>query len=212
MGKVKPNVLGVFSGKIGNMVYATWKGIPYVRSKPVSINNPRTEAQQSHRAKFALGIRFLKPCTNFIRVGYQKYAIKKSASNAALSYILANAITGSYPDYRIDYPRVLLSRGSLMPPVNVQASIVDGTVLISWDNNSRSNGCANATDKALAIVINPDNGEVAYKIAGAPRASCIEMLDLPTCRTGDQVVVYLGFISDDDKEVSDSVYAGSITV
>ena len=211
MGKIKPSALGTLSGTVGDVIYGTWKGVPYIRTKPVSISNPRTEAQQSQRAKFALGMRFLKPSTGFIRMGYKKYAVKKSASNAALSYILSNAITGSYPDYRIDYARVLVSRGSLMPPVNAQAGIANGAVQILWDDNSTS-GSAKLSDKALAIVINPDYGEAVYKIAGASRTSGMETLDLPSGASGDQVVVYLGFVSDDGKEVSDSVYAGSVMI
>lgn len=211
MGKVKPFAIGIFSGTVGNVVYATWKGIPYVRSKPVSVANPRTEAQQSQRAKFALAVRFLKPCTDFIRTGYKKYAIKKTAFNAALSYILGNAITGSYPDYRIDYPQALVSRGPLTPPNNARAGIVGGAVQISWDDNSTS-GSANPTDDALAIVINPDKGEAVYKIAEASRIGGIETLNIPTDWAGDRVEAYLGFISDNGKDVSDSVYAGSVMI
>ena len=72
MGKVKPGALGVFSGTVGDVVYSTWKGIPYIRAKPVSVKDPRTEAQLSLRTKFALGMRFLKSCTDFIRTGYKK--------------------------------------------------------------------------------------------------------------------------------------------
>lgn len=211
MGKVKPGLLGIFSGTVGDVVYATWKGIPYVRAKPLSVANPRTEAQQSQRARFTLAMRFLKSCTDVIRTGYKKYAVKKTAFNAALSYTLANAIAGSYPDYRIDYPRVLVSRGPLMPPMNVQVGITGGAVQISWDDNSAS-GSAKPTDRTLAIVINPKNEKAAYKTAGAPRAAGVETLNIPTDWTGTQVEVYLGFVSEDGNNVSDSVYAGSVMI
>jgi len=211
MGKVKPGTLGVFSGAVGDVIYATWKGIPYVRARPASVADPRTEAQLNQRAKFALAMRFLKPCTDFIRTGYQKYAIKKTAFNAAQSYILSNAITGSYPDYRIDYSRVLMSRGSLAPPFNAQVGVADGAVQISWDDHSVS-GLADPTDNAMAIVINPEKGETVYKKAGASRIHGMETLDIPMYWAGNQVEVYLGFISDDGKDVSDSVYVGSVMI
>ena len=124
---------------------------------------------------------------------------------------MGNAITGNYQDYRIDYSRVLVSSGSLTPPINVQAGIADRSVLISWDDNSTS-GFAYPTDRALAIVINPDKVKSVCKIAGAPRSGCMETLNIPADWTGDQVEVYLGFISDDGKDVSDSVYAGSAMI
>lgn len=211
MGKIKQGILGGFSGTVGTVIGGTWKGITYMRAKAVSTSNPRTEAQQSQRAKFALGVRFLQSCTDFIRTGYKNYAIKQTASNAALSYILANAVTGSYPDYQIDYARVMVSRGALTIPANAQAGITGGAVRITWDDNSTS-GSAKPSDKALAIVINPDNGEAVYKTEGATRTGGVETLNIPTDWTGDEVEVYLGFISEDGKEVSNSVYAGSLTI
>jgi hypothetical protein len=35
--------------------------------------------------------------------------------NTATSYTLANAITGTYPDYAIDPSKMLVSRGALTP-------------------------------------------------------------------------------------------------
>lgn len=211
MGTIKQGILGGFSGTVGTVVGGTWKGITYMRAKAVSIANPRTEAQQSQRIKFALVVRFLKSCTGFIRTGYKNYAVKRTASNAALSYMLANAVTGSYPNFSIDPSRVLVSRGSLTTPVNVQASVAGSAVKISWDDNS-SSGAAKPTDRALAIMINSDNEETVYTTAGASRSAGEESLSIPADWTGDAVDVYLGFISSDGSEVSNSVYAGQVII
>ena len=211
MGKINQGILGGFSGKVGTVIGGNWKGITYMRAKAVSVANPRTEAQQSQRAKFNLAVRFLQPCTDFLRRGYKNYAIKKTAFNAAMSYTLSNVITGTYPTFSIDYSKAMLSRGTLTTAANVQATIAGGVVKISWDDNSTS-GSAKPTDSALAIVVNPDNGEAVYNIAGAKRSGCMEQLNIPADWTGDQVEVYLGFISEDGKEVSNSVYAGSVMV
>lgn len=211
MGKINQGILGGFSGKVGTVVGGSWKGITYMRAKAVSIANPRTEAQQSQRAKFALVLRFLQPCTDFLRTGYKNYAVKQTAFNAAMSYTLSNAITGAYPAFGIDPSKVMLSRGALTTPANALAGITGGSVKISWDDNSAS-GSAKPTDKALPVVINPDNGEAVWKTAGADRSSGTETLNVPADWTGDQVEVYLGFISDNGKEISNSVYAGSIMI
>jgi len=182
-----------------------------MRAKAVSIANPRTEAQQSQRLKFSIASRFLQPCRDFLRAGYKNYAIKKSAHNAAMSYTITNAITGTYPALNIDYPKVMLSRGALTTAANAHADFTGGVVDITWDDNATL-GSAKPTDKALAIVVNPDNGEAVYKIAGAKRSSCAEQLNIPMDWIGDEVEVYLGFISEDGKEVLNSVYVGSVTV
>lgn len=211
MGKINQGILGGFSGKVGTVVGGSWKGITYMRAKAVSVANPRTEAQLSQRARFTTALRFLQPCTDFLRTGYKNYAVKQTAFNAAMSHTLSNAVTGAYPAFGIDPSKVMLSRGALTTAVNVQAVVSDGTVKVSWDDNS-SLGSAKPTDRALAIVVNPDNGEAVYKTTGTTRNSSSEMLDIPTDWTGDSAEVYLGFISDDGKEVANSVYGGSILI
>lgn len=211
MGKINQGILGGFSGKVGTVVGGSWKGITYMRAKAVSVANPKTEAQLSQRARFIVALRFLQPCTDFLRIGYKNYAIKQTAFNAAMSYTLSNAITGTYPSFGIDHSKVMLSRGALTTAVNVQAVVSGGTVKISWDDNS-SSGSAKPTDRALAIVVNPDNGEAVYDVAGATRSSGTELLNIPPDWTGDTVEVYLGFISEDGKEVANSVYAGPVVV
>ena len=54
MGTIKKGVLGGFSGKVGTVVGASWKGIDYIRSLPASVKNPRTEGQVTQRTKFCL--------------------------------------------------------------------------------------------------------------------------------------------------------------
>ena len=52
MGTIKKGILGSFSGKVGNIVGASWKGIAYIRSLPASVRNPRTVKQVTQRSKF----------------------------------------------------------------------------------------------------------------------------------------------------------------
>lgn len=53
MGKIKKGVFGGFSGRIGNIIGASWNGIAYMRSEAQSIKNPRTEPQLKVRDNFA---------------------------------------------------------------------------------------------------------------------------------------------------------------
>jgi hypothetical protein len=50
MGTIKKGVLGGFSGKVGSVVGASWKGIDYIRSLPASVKNPRTEGQVDRKS------------------------------------------------------------------------------------------------------------------------------------------------------------------
>jgi hypothetical protein len=211
MGTIKKGILGGFSGKVGTVVGASWKGIAYMRSLPQHVKNPRTEGQVSQRTKFALVLSLLKPMTTFLRTGWKLYAHKQSPFNAATSYTLANAIIGTYPDYEIDPSKVLVSRGSLTPAANASAATIGGSIEFSWDDNSGV-GSAKQTDKALIAIVNAAKGEAITDTAGAERTAGSQTVALPTDWDGDTVEVYLGFVSEDNREVSNSVYLGAIEV
>jgi hypothetical protein len=211
MGKIKQGILGGFSGKVGSVVGGSWKGISYMRGKAASIKNPQTLQQMKQRGKFALALSVLQPITVFVRIGFKRYAHRKSEFNAAMSYTIRNAIQGTYPDYTIDYSKLLVSRGTLTGANTATATPEIGKIKLAWENNSGI-GEAKPTDKALAVAINPEKGEAAYITDGAPRSACTENLLVSPYWAGDEVEVYLAFISENGKDVASSAYLGSVTV
>ncbi len=212
MGKISQGVLGGFSGKVGNVVGGTWKGIDYMRIKPANVTNPRTEGQVDQRSKFSTVLRFLQPMTDFLRVGFKLYANKMTQFNAAMSYNLNNAITGAYPNFMVDYASALVTRGNLSGVANGAASSPSaGDVQITWDDNSGS-GSAQATDKALIVLLNATRQEAVFTTAGPARSAGTETISVPSEYTGEDVEVFLGFISEDGSKVANSSYLGSVTV
>ena len=211
MGKISQGVLGGFSGKVGNVVGGTWKGIDYMRIKPANVSNPRTAGQVDQRSKFSTTLKFLQSMTDFLRVGFKLYANKMTQFNAAMSYNLNNAITGSYPNFTIDYANALVSRGGLVGAANAAVSSSGGLVEFTWDDNTGS-GNAQATDKALLVVYNPTKDESIYDSTGAVRSATSQNLGMPASYVGDDVEAFIGFLSEDGKEVANSVYIGSVTV
>ena len=86
-----------------------------LRTGKPKFSNPRTPKQQEQRGKFATAFSFLKAIKPFIRIGYKEFTQDKSAFNAAMSYTLKRAVTGSGKEIRIDFDRALVSMGTLMP-------------------------------------------------------------------------------------------------
>jgi hypothetical protein len=211
MGTIKKGILGGFSGKVGTVIGASWKGISYMRSIPQNVKNPRTDGQRSQRTKFAITLNFLKPMNGLLRTGWKMYANRQSPINAAMSYTLANAVTGTYPDYAIDPGKVLISRGSLAPALNASAAAASGAITFNWDDNSGSSA-AKQTDKALLAVVNPEKSEAVFDTAGAERTAGTQSVSLPADWSGETVEAYIGFISEDGRDIANSVYLGSITV
>src|SRR5574344_565546 len=211
MGTIKQGILGGFSGKVGTVIGGSWKGISYMRSQAQSVKNPRTDGQLSQRSKLALALDFLKPLTDIVRTGFKLYTNKQTAFNAAMSYTLANAISGDYPDYELNFASALISRGSLTSATNGAATSANGSVTVTWGDNTGV-GTAKATDKALIAVLNADKGEAVTVSAGEARSTVTQTVSVPADWVGEEVQVYLGFISADAKEVANSVYLGAVTV
>ena len=212
MGKINQGILGGFSGKVGNVIGGNWKGIDYMRVKPASVANPKTEGQVDQRSKFSTALRFLQPLNEFLKVGYKNYAVKMTQFNSAMSYTLKNAMTGAYPDFTIDYANALVSRGALTVVKNGEASYSsNGAVDFAWTDNT-GEGSAKATDKAMLLIINNGKGEAIFTTAGNARSAEAQTLTIPDDYAGDQVECFISFISVDGLSISNSKYVGSVTL
>ena len=211
MGKISQGILGGLSGKVGNVIGGNWKGIDYLRIKPSSVANPRTVGQVNQRNRFTVTLEYLQPNLDFIKKGYKSYAVKKTEFNAAMSYVLNNAVTGTAPNFTIDYSLALLSRGSLSGALNPATDLATaGQVEFIWDDNS-DEGNANTTDKAMLLVYNPIKKESIYNLEGALRTVGSQIVAIPNSYAGDTVQLFMAFINADGTSVSNSIYLGSGT-
>lgn len=211
MGKIAQGILGGLSGKVGNIVGGSWKGIDYIRIKPSSVANPRTEGQVNQRNKFTITLEYLQATKDFIKIGYKSFATKKTEFNAAMSYVLNNAVGGIAPNFTIDYSLALLSRGPLSGVLNPTTDLTTaGQVSFGWDDNS-AEGNANVTDKAMVLVYNPSKKESISILDGADRTVGSQVVTIPNTYAGDTVELFMAFVSADGTQVSNSVYLGSGT-
>jgi len=211
MGTVKKGILGGFSGKVGIVVGVNWKGGTYVRSLPKKAKNAPSLGQLKQRSKFALVQNLLQPLSEVLRVGWKLYAHDKSTFNAATSYTLTNAVSGEYPDFKIELSKVLISRGELTAVTNAFVNFSDGQVIFQWEDNSGA-GSAKATDRALIAIVNLTKGKAVTITAGAPRSDSVQNVASPSEWSGDEIHTYMGFASENGREVSNSVYLGAISV
>lgn len=211
MGTIKKGILGGFSGKVGNIVGASWKGIAYIRSLPASVHNPRSEKQVTQRSKFSLIGRLLKMLNPILKVGFKSVAGSgKSTFSAAMAYNIANAVIGEYPDFAIDYPNLMIAAGSLYPANSASAACEAGNLNFVWDNAVMNN--AKATDRVMVIACNVSREFALYDMDIAARADGSASLALPAAWEGDEVETYVAFTSEDGTLISDSLYTGRVTV
>src|SRR5690606_414754 len=147
-------------------------------------------------------LRFLQPMTDFLRVGFKLYANKMTQFNAAMSYNLNNAITGAYPNFMIDYTSALVTRGNLTGSANGAAtSPSGGSVEVTGTDNSGS-GSAHATDTALIALLITTRGEAVFTTAGPASSAAAADILVPSEYSGEDVEVFLGFVSEDGTKVA----------
>src|SRR5438309_2280308 len=114
MARLPQGILGPVSGSVGTIVGASWKDVDYIRSKSTKPKGDPTALQLDNQYKFSAVINFVSTMTELLNQTFTKYATSMSPSNAAFSYNFQNAITGTSPDYSIDYANALVSRGDLL--------------------------------------------------------------------------------------------------
>jgi hypothetical protein len=204
-------ILGSFSGKLGTVVGGTWRGIPYMRSLPtISKNRKQSFAQEVQQAKFALAQNFLRNFGSLLNNSFQEVA-GQTQRNEALAIVLNQAVGGTYPNLMIDYGMVLVSKGSLKKPVNPDVlSDQPGKIKFSWTDDTGS-GNAKASDKAILVAYDEQFGDVIFVTDGATRSSGQAELDAGFF-SGKPVHTWLGFISENGKLKSDSLYTGAVAV
>jgi hypothetical protein len=183
-----------------------------MRSRPKKSKKAATAAQQHQRDAFKLVVEFLKPLTPVINVGYQRYQQQKSPMNTAVAYHLENAVTGTHPLIGIDYSKVMLSTG-LLPAASTVApvSATAMSVTFEWNNDADPDATA-LTDTLTFVVYNPVKKRVAIATAAALRQELLYTMLLPANFSGDEVQCYLLFVSDNGKQVSNSIYMGAVEV
>lgn len=213
MGKINKGagILGGFRGTVGSVVGSNWRGIETMRAVAKPRKGNPTATQLNQQAKFAVGIKFLSAKRKLLEVGFKSLAVKMTGTNNALSNTLKSAITGVYPNYTIDYSKVLLSKGLVaVADSGAAAAGPAGVVSFSWTINPNMSN-SDPTDVAVLVVYCEAMNSTAYTIAGPVRSALAGTLAVPGF-SGKTVQTWIAFMSDDGKRVSKSVFTGQVNV
>lgn len=138
------------TGKLGNKIYYTWHGRQCERSMPTHVANPRTEAQQAHRSNFARISKLSSYMKEAHLVGLHGQAVREKNSTYALfKRINKECFT---LDGEIDYPRIVVSKGSV-PMVSITSTVIeDGCLTVNFDSHAFD---GTATDRLFLFVYSP---------------------------------------------------------
>jgi hypothetical protein len=205
--KTQNTLIGRSSGSIGGATATTWKGINVMKSKPMTVANPRTAGQLAQRSILKNLVFIYRLAAAFFNVGFRQQAIRKSAYNAFASENMKNgALTGAVEN-RIAVPANFEpAKGTLAESSVTSANGLGGTpnVEINYDGNISGNQLA--TDEAYACIVKND-GQFLGTVMGidAREDATTNIVTTANLITGQTYRVYLFFFQPSTGKVSNSV-------
>ncbi|AOM78484.1 GNAT family N-acetyltransferase [Pedobacter steynii] len=212
MGKLINGLFGGFHGRIGNLVGYTLKGKHIIRKIGIS-TKPLTPARKANCQKMKVVNEILSPSLPVIRAGFRLAIVgtDKSEYNEAVSYNKLNALQGEYPNISLDYTKVLVSMGDLPMAVNPAISQnADGNEIeFNWEIPADLSYQYD-NDRAMLMIYFPALKVSCYHLIGSKRAEGKDTIRIDGAHAGERMEAYISFIKDDGKQVSNSVYAGSL--
>ena len=213
MGTFSKGILGGFSGKVGNVVGARWRGKDIMRSLPTRGTYTATQAQLDQRERFKTVVMFLTPIKSIVSAYFGKPQSDKSTFNLATGYHIKYAVSpDGFDGYLIDYPRVLISKGDLRGIANASATVGANQMLtIGWDDNS-GQGNAAATDELVVVVYCEALNLFETVNTTSARNIGTAQIALPAYWAAQNVDVWVTFVSADKKLAATSTYLDAVTV
>lgn len=211
MGTYEQGILGAFSGLVGPVVGANFRGKNVMRGKPTKSKKLPTQSQLAQRAKFAAVTAFLTPAKSILSDYFANPSGTKSRYNLATSYHLTEAVEWDGVEAAILFDKALFSKGSLLAPQNLAATAVAGGQLqLDWVNNSYGNALPN--DQLMAVVYEPIGRFYEFFFDLSKREDITTTITLPNYLAGAQVRCWGFMVSANGKLKSTSQYLGAITV
>ncbi|UKT64069.1 DUF6266 family protein [Pedobacter mucosus] len=211
MARLRNGALGGFSGKVGSIVGYRLRNNDFIKGLPKPSTKPATLKQLASRARFKFFNEWRNPLTDFFAVTFKNQTANHSAQNAAHS-CNRDIIVGEYPNYDIDYEKVVISKGDLINVQDLSMELVQPDYLrFSWKPNYK--GKAKGTDLLAILICYPgDNTQLFGTLNGADRAAGTYDFKIDFLEPGTRLEVYATFLSNDRSRACDSTYMGRIDI
>jgi len=212
MATYEQGILGPFSGKVGTVVGANWRGKNVMRSRPKKSNRVPSEAQQLQRERFTTVAKFLNPIKWVLSQYFGQANTYRSRFNLATSYHLKEAVEWVSGTFEVIYPKVMTSKGELQGLNQpVVTPLANQQLDFKWEDNS-GQGMAIAEDQLLVVVFAPDLNMFEVFEHSATREDKMVTLTLSSYFQGLKVHCWGSFVNDERKLSASSSYLGEISI
>lgn len=133
MAVYKQGILGPFSGKVGTVVGASWRGMPYIRSLATKVANPKTPAQLDVRNRLSETSKALRPFIDTIRHGFVAAGVAAGWPQA-VKVNRELTLKGDDDLYHLKPEDIILSQGAA--DFQASASYASGSLSLEWSSPS----------------------------------------------------------------------------
>ncbi len=208
MATINKGILGGFSGTVGTVVGASWRGKDIIRSRPKVTKRVPSEKQVMQQLKFKLVITFLQPLKTIQSRYFGSSSGARSRVNMAVSYIINEAVEVQKDVPELIYNKVLITKGDLTGVQNAVFTTQAGGVLhLEWEDNS-TQGNAAPTDQVSIVCYCAElkNFEIFEGIV--MRSDLMADVTLPNYCIGKTMEVYAFLNNEKQTSASTSFYLG----
>lgn len=204
MGVIKRGILGGFQNKVGPVVGTNWKGISVIKSRPVTVANPNTEAQQAQRLAMKQIAAYLRSFgLENVRLLNNNQAVQMSGYNRVVKKV------GSFkPGNELSGHVKCLASGSYTLPSFIASVAFDvdaatKSCTVSWGDVF--GGVDVPSDvKAMVTVQAPDGLSCTPAVYGT-KVTNDTVIDLSKFQSFSNLVIGVCFIAPDGLSTSDIV-------
>jgi hypothetical protein len=211
MGTYVNGANGNFSGKVGSMIGSKWRSVSYIKGLTTPSTKPATTLQLAQRSRMALAVSFLRPIKDVLNLGMlDGKQTELSGYNLAVRKLLNNGITGDYPDFAIDYSKVVLSAGALNLVNDAKMALLDGVLTVSW--NSLVNKFNSFDDDELVVLLYNSTKEFFMIFDEVRRSATTLAPEIGGAAVGDEIHGWVFACKRDFTDVSKTQYLGKVTI
>jgi hypothetical protein len=209
MAKMNQGILGPAIGTIGPITVYDRDGEVIARTSRSRGKHKRTPDRTNQQQKIKICAPFTKAFSrkDFFKKTFPHDGSKGTGYNRATKVIMNQAIVGTYPNTRLNYAKVLISQGKL--PVAENATAVadeSGNIHFTFTDNSDT-GTASGNDKIIAVAYAEALQQAVFSLNAGLRKDGEAVLNASVFK-GYEVETWIGFLSNDETNASDSVWTG----
>jgi hypothetical protein len=212
MATINKGILGGFSGTVGTVVGASWRGKDIIRSRPKITKRVASEKQVIQQLKFKLVITFLQPLKGIQSRYFGSSSGVRSRVNLAVSYTINEAVEVVKDVPALIYNKVLVTKGELTGFQNAVLTTQAGGVLhLEWEDNGTQGNAAPADQVSIVCYCEElKNFEIFEGIM--MRSDLMADVTLPNYCIGKTIEVYAFLNNQKQTMASNSFYLGQYPV